>query len=168
MARANSKARFKVPYQSREDFRDRSGDRSQKQIGESGVPSVDTPSAAPLVISIEAVERLRQMLRTEKLTSEADLLTLLKDRLAMQYMRGLNEGGAQTGKDPDRLPSHWNKKTGRSDSWEMHRRAQQKSRIKNVLITAMLLLMAGAALVAISMFRPSLSADSARVSTSDR
>jgi len=170
MARASSKLRVNVPHQSREDFRDRSGDRSQKQIDELARPSVETVSAppAPLVISIEATERLRQMLRTEKLTSESDLIALVKDGLATHYMRGLNEGAAQTGKDPDRLPSRWTKKTGRSDSWEMHRRALQKRRVKNVLATVMLLLMAGTALVAMSMFRPSLSADTVRVTSNNR
>jgi hypothetical protein len=47
----------------------------------------------------------------------------------------------------------------------MHRRALQKSRVKNVLATVMILLMAGTALLAISMFRPSLSADTVRVSS---
>jgi hypothetical protein len=171
MARASSRLRVKVPHQSREDFRDRSGDRSQKQISEPVRPSVETVSAAPpepLVISIEATERLRQMLRTETLASESDLIALVKDRLAMQYMRGVNEGAGQGGNNPDRIPSGSTKKMGRSDSWEMHRRAQQKSRLKNVLATVMVLLMVGTAIVVATMFSPTLSGDAVRVTATDR
>ena len=71
---------------------DRSAERSQKQSSEPVRSTAETPlaaPAAPLVISVEAAERLRQMLRTEKLTSESELVELVKDRLATQYARGL-------------------------------------------------------------------------------
>jgi hypothetical protein len=150
---------LEAPETLRSDFRDRSGERSQKESTEARRPTETPPAAslAPLVISIETTERLRQILRTEKLASESDLFAVVKDALALQYMRGVNEGVAQSGKDPRRRSSRQSSNV--PDSWEQHRRAQRKSKLKNYFATAMVLLMAATAIFVISMFRPSLSGD---------
>lgn len=154
-----------------EGFRDRSGERSQ--------PAKDAPARAPeiravatpapLVLSIESTERLRQMLKTESLTSEGQLITLVKDALAFQYLRGVNEGVVQAGKDPARLPSRSiPQRPGRADSWELHRRAQRNGKIRNVLATMVILGLAAAGLITMGMIRPTLSNDSPQAIESNR
>jgi hypothetical protein len=102
-----------------------------------------------MLVSPETVERLRQILRTESLSHETELFELVKDGLANQFRRGFAAatGGAAKEKQTPVLPG----------SWDLHRRAQAKARIKNIFATVVLLLLVAGGLATVTAFRPPFS-----------
>lgn len=129
-----------------------------------------------LYLSPESRELLRQVLKTEKLDGEPDLITAVKEALRLQYARGFHEGVAEGAKggglglpavppprDDRRSLSPSVHRTASSQERRQrnrnrHRQRRFRRRLRSVFVTVTMLVMAGAALLAFSSAKLELSA----------
>lgn len=130
-----------------------------------------------LYLSPQSRELLRQVLRVEALDGESQLVGAVKEALRMQYSRGFHEGMAEGAKhSPNELPIKappWSDRRKLSETpyknsissaeRRRHRRSRRlRRRLRRAMVTAVFVLMAGAALVAIHVAEPQLSASNPR------
>ena len=123
-------------------------------------------------LSVETRDLLCQLLRVESLVDEFELLALIKDELRLSHTRGFHhgaeEGARSAGPRIDLrraelrpiLPSAvaWSPTSRGRRRGEL--RCSKRLRIRNAMATAVLLVLAGAAVVAATALLPQLSAES--------
>lgn len=128
-----------------------------------------------LYLSPESRELLRQLLRRESLDSESGLIAGVKEALRMQYSRGFHEGAAEGAKGLDRADAPAMRSERRKLSSSVHRQSESsqerrkkrrqrrfRARLRKAMVTTVMLVLAGAAILAINVARPQLSADNPR------
>ncbi|HXI59625.1 MAG TPA: hypothetical protein VNO55_26335 [Polyangia bacterium] len=138
-----------------------------------GKPHPDSDDT--LYLSPDSRELLRQILRRESLESESELVAGVKEALRMQYSRGFHEGAAEGAKgldQPDvpvsrgerrKLSSSVHRSTESSQERRKKRRQRRfRRRLRKAAITTVMLVLAGAVILAINVARPPLSADNPR------
>src|SRR5258708_6766458 len=125
-----------------------------------------------LYLSPQSRELLRQVLRVEKLDGESQLVGAVKEAMRIQYSRGFHEGLADRGKSddlPDKPPPKWERRAlpespyrNSASSAERRKRRRQRrlrQRLRNALVTMVILVLAGARLPGLTAARPPLSSD---------
>ena len=127
-----------------------------------------------LNLSAESHELLRQILRVEALEDESALVGAVKEALRLQYSRGFHEGVAEGMKGtavsdaPPREPgrrlssSEYQGAPSSQERRKKRRLRRFRQRVRNALVTTVMLVLAGAALLAINAARPELSATNPR------
>ncbi|HEX3698973.1 MAG TPA: hypothetical protein VH374_26625 [Polyangia bacterium] len=126
-----------------------------------------------LLLTPQSRELLRQVLKTEKLDGEPELIGAVKEALRLQYSRGFHEGVAEGAKgggpglpavppprDDGRGLSPSVHNTESSQERRQRRRQRRfRQRLRNALVTVTMLVMAGAVLLALNSAKPELSAE---------
>jgi hypothetical protein len=124
-----------------------------------------------LYLSPQSRELLRQVLRVEKLEGETELVGAVKEALLLQYSRGFHEAMAEKtkGSDLPTVPPPGERKkltespyegTSSSAARRRNRRARRlRRRLRNGLVTIIILVLAGAGVLALNATRPPLSAN---------
>lgn len=124
-----------------------------------------------LYLSPQSRELLRQVLRVATLDGENQLVGAVREALRQQYSRGFHEGVAEGAKgagmptvskpnEPRSLSETPYKDSISSAERRRARRTRRvRRRLRNALVATMLLVMAGAGLLAVNAARPPLSAN---------